>query len=116
MPTAETPVPAVADAEAKAVLAEAAMRCGGCGAKVGSGLLARTLGTLRPVARDDVLVGLDAPDDAAVIGVPPGKVLVQTVHHFRGILDDPYLLGSLAAHHASSGRETGRERVGKEGE
>src|SRR3546814_15116012 len=95
MPTAETPVPAVADAEAKAVLAEAAMRCGGCGAKVGSGLLARTLGTLRPVARADVLVGLHAPDDAAVIGVPPGQVLVQTVDPFRACLDAPHLFAGI---------------------
>src|SRR3546814_20781868 len=108
MPTAETPVPAVADAEAKAVLAEAAMRCGGCGAKVGSGLLARTLGTLRPVARDDVLVGLDAPDDAAVIGVPPGQVLVQTVDPFRAILDAPYRFRRIAR---SEARRVGQAGV-----
>lgn len=96
----EPPVPAVADAAARAMLAEAAMRCGGCGAKVGANLLARTLSGLEPVARDDVLVGLDAPDDAAVIAVPPGKVLVQTVDHFRAILDDPYLFGRIAANHA----------------
>ncbi|MFN4090607.1 MAG: selenide, water dikinase SelD [Alphaproteobacteria bacterium] len=96
----EPPVPAVADAAARSMLAEAAMRCGGCGAKVGAGLLARTLAGLRPVMRDDVLVGLDAPDDAAVISVPPGKVLVQTVDHFRAILDDPYLFGRIAANHA----------------
>jgi selenide,water dikinase len=96
----EPPVPAVADAAARAMLAEAAMRCGGCGAKVGANLLARTLSGLKPVVRDDVLVGLDAPDDAAVIAVPPGKVLVQTVDHFRAILDDPYLFGRIAANHA----------------
>jgi len=92
--------PAVADAAARAMLAEAAMRCGGCGAKVGANLLARTLSELKPVVRDDVLIGLDAPDDAAVIAVPPGKVLVQTVDHFRAILDDPYLFGRIAANHA----------------
>ena len=75
------------------------MRCGGCGSKVSSAILRRALERIETPARDDVLLGLESPDDAAVIAVPAGSVLVQSVDHFRPFIDDPYLFGRITATH-----------------
>ena len=81
-------------------LSAIAMRCGGCGAKVGATVLARAMDRIEPVDRDDVLLGLDDPDDAAVVETPPGKVVVHTVDAFRAMIDDPYRFGRIAANHS----------------
>ena len=86
--------------ESQQAISAIAMRCGGCGAKVGATVLSRALGALQPVDRADVLIGLHAPDDAAVLRVPPGKALVHTVDFFRAFIDDPYTFGRVAANHA----------------
>ena len=90
----------VAGDDAVRELSAIAMRCGGCGAKVGATVLARVLNDLRPVAREDVLIGLADPDDAAVVETPPGKVVVHTVDSFRAMIDDPWLFGRIAANHS----------------
>jgi len=86
--------------DASQAISAVAMRCGGCGAKVGSTVLSRALGELRPIERDDIIIGLHAPDDAAVLRVPPGKAVVHTVDFFRAFIDDPYIFGRVAANHS----------------
>lgn len=78
---------------------DAAMRCGGCGAKVGAEVLA---GALASLPRGDSPDLMTTPDDAAVTKPPLGKLLVQSVDYFRAFLDDPYVFGQIAAAHALS--------------
>jgi len=47
-----------------------------------------------------VTIGLDSPDDAALISFPGAPPLLQTVDFFRAMVDDPYLFGRIAANHA----------------
>ncbi len=90
----------IADKDAIQELSTIAMRCGGCGAKVGSTVLARVMQRLPEKHREDVLIGRNSPDDSAVLAVPTGKVMVQSVDYFRAFLDDTYTFGAIAANHA----------------
>jgi selenide,water dikinase len=90
----------IADAAAIQEISTIAMRCGGCGAKVGATVLARALDQIAPAERADVVVGLEAPDDAAIVDTGGPHLAVQTVDYFRAMIDDPYLFGKIAANHA----------------
>jgi selenide, water dikinase len=76
------------------------MRCGGCAAKVPAAVLGRVMAQLQPATKDTVTIGLDSPDDAALIAFPGAPPLLQTVDFFRAMVDDPYLFGRIAATHA----------------
>ncbi len=72
--------------------------CGGCAAKVGQSVLERALSRLPAGARDStVKLGLDSPDDAAAFETPAGDLVVSSIDAFRSFVDDPYLVGRVAA-------------------
>ncbi|HEY2538828.1 MAG TPA: selenide, water dikinase SelD, partial [Stellaceae bacterium] len=79
---------------------EEPMRCGGCAAKVPAAVLGHVIERLRPVLNDAVAIGLDRPDDAALISFPGAPPILQTVDFFRAMVTDPYLFGRIAANHA----------------
>jgi len=99
-PAPAAPLPPLADRQALKEISAIAMRCGGCGAKVGATVLSRALASIEPAVRADVVVGLDAPDDAALVDVGGERLSLQTVDYFRAIVDDPYTLGKIAANHS----------------
>jgi selenide,water dikinase len=57
---------------------------------------------LPAITDPNVLVGLEAPDDAGVYLLNPEQALVATVDYFTPIVDDPYAFGQIAAANALS--------------
>lgn len=101
MPQADSAVSSpLADKQALKDISAIAMRCGGCGAKVGATVLSRALSGIEPAPRPDIVVGLDAPDDAALVDTGGDRLSVQTVDYFRSFVDDPYVFGKIAANHS----------------
>ena len=71
--------------------------CGGCGAKVGRGVLSSAL-TKIALPFDEVVTG--AGDDAAVLRQSNGTFQVISTDHLRSLIDDPALMTRIAAVHA----------------
>jgi selenide,water dikinase len=59
--------------------------------------LDRVLASIPRVANENVLVGFDTADDAAVYQLTAELALVQTVDFFTPIVDDPFTYGAIAA-------------------
>ncbi len=97
LPQMKTPVPAGEVASGLAEMLAARPLCGGCGAKVGRGVLSGALGGLA-AARGDVVTG--AGDDAAVLRQPGGGFQVISTDHLRAVIDDPAQMTRIAAVHA----------------
>ena len=84
-------------AELASDLPDDLMRCGGCGAKLAADPLRRVLARLPDQAADHVSLGIG--DDAAQVSHGAGTTLLS-VDGFRAMIDDPYLLGRICAHHS----------------
>jgi len=87
--------------------ANLAMRCRGCGGKVGGAILDAVLRDLDIVEVPGVLAGLDIAGDAAIIETDVNSTetvtqLVQSVDQLSAVCDDPYVFGRIAAVHALS--------------
>ena len=80
--------------------------CAGCAAKMGIGTLHDVLAPLKGIfdknANENLLVGLDGADDAAVYLVAPGVAMIQTLDFFPPVVDDAYTYGAIAAANAMS--------------
>jgi len=81
---------------------ETVMRCTGCGGKVGGSVLSRVLHRLDVPQNEHVIVGLDEPDDAAVVQSPGGRPMTVTADFFTAPVDDPYIVGRIAALNSAS--------------
>ncbi len=75
--------------------------CGGCAAKVGREALASALGRLGVPSDPEVVIGLDKPDDVAVLR-RPGELVVTTIDAFPAFVEDAWLVGRIAAANAIS--------------
>ncbi len=78
-------------------LEQAQPLCGGCGSKVGPGVLHDALCDLQPPRRADIVRGRG--DDAAVLSVGAEQQVI-TCDHFRAFTLDPYVLAQITANHA----------------
>ncbi|MEB3288981.1 MAG: selenide, water dikinase SelD [Leptolyngbya sp.] len=82
--------------------------CSGCGSKIGSTVLSQAIRRVRldfphlATAPTDLLIGLESPDDAAVMAVPPGRVMVHTVDYFPALVEDPFVFAQIALKHGLS--------------
>ena len=76
---------------------------GGCTAKLGAGVLNRVLEKLPKGPRDEnLLIGYDSRDDAAVYKISDDAAFVQTLDFFPPMVEDPYVFGQIAAANALS--------------
>jgi selenide,water dikinase len=75
-------------------------RAGGCAAKYSAARLETLLAGLVPAEAEDLLVGLDPADDAAVYRLDDERAIVFTVDFFPPLVDDPRTFGAIAATNA----------------
>src|SRR5579862_1798132 len=76
---------------------------GGCGCKIAPGVLEQILAKSAPgLIPKELLVGIEASDDAAVYRINDTQAIVATTDFFMPIVDDPFDFGAIAATNAIS--------------
>ena len=76
---------------------------GGCGCKIAPGVLSEILkGTAAMPIPEELLVGIETADDAAVYQLNDEQALIATTDFFMPIVDDPFDFGRIAATNAIS--------------
>ena len=75
---------------------------GGCTAKLGAGVLGKILDKLPRQKDENLLIGFEGSDDAAVYKLTDNLAIVQTLDFFPPMVDDPYIFGQIAAANALS--------------
>jgi selenide,water dikinase len=83
--------------EANAVSLRDLTSCGGCAAKADASLLKLLRSAAMGQQGDDTLVGLAAPDDAAVTAINDTTSLITTIDFFPPVVSDPFEYGYVSA-------------------
>ena len=74
----------------------------GCAAKLSPQILSEVVGKLPRFWDENLLVGVETSDDAAVYKINKDLALIQTLDFFPPMVDDPYTFGQIAAANAMS--------------
>ena len=78
-------------------------RGAGCGCKIAPSVLQEMLKSNLPlIQNNNLLVGNDTNDDAAVLDIGGGKAIISTTDFFMPIVDDAFEFGSIASANAIS--------------
>jgi selenide, water dikinase len=88
------------EASAESVSLTSLAVAGGCAAKYAAGRLEELLAGLLPADAENLLVGLNPADDAAVYKLDDERAIVFTVDFFPPVVDDPAAFGAIAAANA----------------
>src|SRR5260370_40916942 len=73
-------------------------RGGGCACKIPPGELEEAVARLVPEHRpDDLLIGVEHGDDAAVVGISPTRAIVATADFFTPVVDAPGTFGRISS-------------------
>src|SRR6185295_6980219 len=75
---------------------------GGCGCKLAPAVLEQIIARTSPFVPEQLLVGLETSDDAAVYQINDHQAIVATTDFFMPIVDDPFDFGAIAATNAIS--------------
>jgi selenide,water dikinase len=98
--TVRDPLEVVLDFNAAEIKLTDLASCGGCAAKYSAARLEELLGGFVPVEEENLLVGLDTPDDAAVYKLDDERAIIFTLDFFPPIVDEPGDYGAIAATNA----------------
>ena len=85
---------------ARAVELTSLVTAGGCAAKYSAARLEELLRGFVPAEAENLLVGLDPADDAAVYRLDDERAIVFTLDFFPPLVDDPRAFGRIAATNA----------------
>jgi len=88
--------------ETEQQLRKHAMRCAGCGAKIAGDSLQEVLQELPAHNNQDILSSGAATEDAALIRLDDGRVLLQSVDQLSAFISDPWLFAQIASNHCLS--------------
>jgi len=77
-------------------------KAGGCGCKISPKALKEILKYKRGITSNNLIVGNEDFDDAAVYQIKDDLAIVSTVDFFSPIVDDPFIYGEIAAANAIS--------------